>query len=326
MMLAIRSPKGSYSARFNQGWFSRFHSAFAIVAMLFSCILANQAIARQTPESFADLVENLQDAVVNIRIEREQRQSNYFDQFQAPPGSPFEDFFRQFRNPDPNRKIFGHGSGFIISEDGLVVTNNHVIEDAINVEIVLLDGSEYKVEIVGTDPRLDLALLRIAPNEGEALPEFASVKFGDSNKIRIGDWTVAIGNPLGLGGTVTAGIVSARGRDIAAGPYDDFIQTDASINRGNSGGPLFNMDGEVIGVNTAILSNTGGSVGLGFAIPSSQASLAIEQLRLYGQTRRGWLGVRIQNVTEEIAESLGLDRAYGALVGLVNSTGPAQDA
>jgi serine protease Do len=313
--------------------------AFAAVAF----VVAGSAAARTPPDSFADLAEKLLPAVVNISTtqnvkgpERGERgapprgqQAPEMPQF--PPGSPFEEFFREFfdRNvprgqrpemPQP-RRATSLGSGFIIDPAGLVVTNNHVIADADEIHIKLHDDTDLKAEIVGKDPKTDLALLRVKSDK--PLP---FVSFGDSDGIRVGDWVLAIGNPFGLGGTVTAGILSAHHRDINAGPYDDFLQTDASINKGNSGGPMFNIKGEVIGINTAIYSPTGGSIGIGFAIPSSLAKPVLDQLKAYGKPRRGWLGVRIQGVTDEIAESLGLDKPKGALVASVSEKGPAQVA
>ncbi len=281
------------------------------------------AAAREAPETFADLAEQLLPSVVNISttqvVERGQRPQIP----QAPPGSPFEDFFREFfdRNqPEnaPRRRATSLGSGFIIDSRGFVVTNNHVIADADEVNVILADDTRHEATIVGRDPKTDLALLKI-----ETGRELRAVTWGDSSHARVGEWVVAIGNPFGLGGSATAGIISARQRDINAGPYDSFLQTDASINRGNSGGPLFNMDGEVIGVNTAIFSPSGGSVGIGFSIPSEIAGRVISQLRDFGRTKRGWLGVRIQSVTDEIAESLGLNEAAGALIASVSPEGPA---
>ncbi len=247
---------------------------------------------------------------------------------QAPEGSPFQDFFDEFfkdRQGDNNggqQKVQSLGSGFVLdAEKGIVVTNNHVIADADEIEVNFSDGSKLKAELVGTDTKTDIAVLKVDPKA----KKLTAVKFGDSDKMRIGDWVMAIGNPFGLGGTVTVGIISARNRDINAGPYDDFIQTDAAINRGNSGGPLFNMDGEVVGINTAIISPSGGSIGIGFSIPSELAAGVVEQLREFGETRRGWLGVRIQPVTDEIAESLGMAEAKGALVSGIIKGGPVDN-
>lgn len=278
-------------------------------------------------ESFADLSERLLPSVVNIATTQKLDAIENMPQMpDFPPGSPFEDFFEEFLDrhrgsPDTNPSSLG--SGFIIdAEAGYIVTNNHVIANSDEIRVILHNDESVEAELIGTDEKTDLAVLKIDP-EGHDLME---VPFGDSSSMRIGDWVLAIGNPFGLGGTVTAGIISARGRDIQAGPYDDFIQTDASINRGNSGGPMFNTDGEVIGINTAIYSPTGGSVGIGFAIPTKLAEPVIEQLIKYGQTRRGWLGVRIQSVSEEIAESLGLEDAKGALVASVSKDSPAEKA
>jgi serine protease Do len=289
--------------------------AFALV------LSALPAAAKSAPESFADLAEKLLPSVVNISSTQVVREDRGPQAPQLPEGSPFGDSFREFfnRNQGAPRRATSLGSGFIISTDGLVVTNNHVIDGADEITVTLSDDTQHSAELVGRDPKTDLALLRI--DADRVLP---AVPFGDSTKSRVGDWVVAIGNPFGLGGTVTAGIISARQRDINQGPYDSFIQTDASINRGNSGGPMFNMDGEVIGVNTAIFSPTGGSVGVGFSVPSSIVSRVISQLQQFGQTRRGWLGVRIQTVTDEIAESIGLDGTRGALVSSVTDKGPAE--
>jgi len=248
-----------------------------------------------------------------------------------PPGSPFEEFFDEFfknrrqgegGGQTPNRtprRVSSLGSGFIIDPSGIVVTNNHVISDADEVHVILNDGTRLKAEIVGRDQKTDLALLRVKPDK-----PLKSVKFGDSEKLRLGEWVVAIGNPFSLGGTVTAGIVSARNRDINSGPYDNYIQTDAAINRGNSGGPLFNLDGEVVGINTAIISPTGGSIGIGFAVPSKTALAVIDQLRNFGETRRGWLGVKIQPVTDDIAEALNIKPARGTLIAGIDDKGPAK--
>jgi len=281
------------------------------------------AEARSAPDSFADLAEKLLPAVVNISTTSVVNQSagKKPELPQFPPGSPFEDFFREFfdkNNPKQQRKSTSLGSGFIIDKKGLVITNNHVIQGADEISVVLQNNESLKAEVVGRDVKTDIAVLRIKPKK-----DLPFVNMGKSDEIRVGDWVVAIGNPFGLGGTVTAGIVSARGRNINSGPYDDFIQTDASINRGNSGGPLFNMAGEVIGINTAIFSPSGGSIGIGFAIPSGIANGVIGQLIKFGKTRRGWLGVRIQNVTDEIAESLGLEKPEGALIASVTEASPA---
>jgi len=289
--------------------------------------LAPAARANPGPDSFADLAERLLPAVVNISTTQTLKNPERApDMPQFPPGSPFEEFFKDFMekhaNPDSTpRRATALGSGFIIDAGGLVVTNNHVIADADEITVILHDGTASKAEVVGRDAKADLALLRI-----KTTAKLSSVGFGNSDDMRVGDWVVAIGNPYGLGGTVTAGIVSARSRDINAGPYDDFIQTDAAINKGNSGGPLFNLKGEVIGINTAIFSQSGGSIGIGFSIPSNLAKPVIADLQKYGKTRRGWLGVRIQSVTDEIAENLGLKDQHGALVASVSPNGPAAKA
>lgn len=280
------------------------------------------ASAKTAPDGFADLAAKLLPSVVNISTAQTVEGREGPAMPQLPPGSPFEDFFKEFfdRNQPQQRKhkATSLGSGFIISTDGYVVTNNHVIADADEISVILQDDTRIKAELVGRDTKTDLAVLKIKSDK-----KLPAVKFGSSKKARVGDWVVAIGNPFGLGGTVTAGIISARGRDINAGPYDDFIQTDASINRGNSGGPMFNLAGEVIGINTAIFSPSGGSVGIGFAIPSSTAEPVISQLIKSGAVKRGWLGVHIQAVTEEIAETLGLKKAEGALVANVIEDSPA---
>lgn len=281
--------------------------------------------ARSAPESFADLAERLLPSVVNISTTQVQKKSEkggpQVPRF--PEGSPFQDFFKEFfdrqQRDTPQRRATSLGSGFVISENGYVVTNNHVIVGADEITVTLHDDTKLEAKLIGRDPKTDLALLKVEPKS-----PLVAVPFGDSGKTRVGDWVVAIGNPFGLGGTVTAGIVSARQRDIKSGPYDDFIQTDASINRGNSGGPMFNLKGEVIGINTAIFSPSGGSVGIGFAIPANLARPIIEQLQQYGKARRGWLGVRIQTVTDEIAQSLGLEKATGALVASLTKDGPAE--
>ena len=278
--------------------------------------------AAERPDSFADQVERLSPAVVNISTTTIVNDAPPMDMPQFPPGSPFEDFFRNFGDKNQQRRAASLGSGFIIDDAGIVVTNFHVIENAEEITVTLADETVFTAEVLGQDQKTDIAVLKIDPGD----TALTAVPFGDSDNLRVGDWVLAIGNPFGLGGTVTAGIVSARGRDIGNGPYDDFIQTDASINRGNSGGPLFNTDGEVIGINTAIFSQSGGSVGIGFAISSNLAKRVTTQLAEFGTTRRGWLGVFIQEVTPDIADSLGLDAAGGALVSSVNEKSPADDA
>ena len=287
-------------------------------------VLGSQAgRAADRPDSFADLAERLSPAVVNISTTMVVRNNDRPQLPQFPEGSPFEDFFREFEDRgERSRRAQSLGSGFIIDAAGIVVTNNHVIENADEISVILANDESFDAEVIGRDAKTDIAVLKIDPGD----TSLTAVSFGDSDSLRVGDWVMAIGNPFGLGGTVTAGIVSARGRDIGSGPYDDYIQTDASINRGNSGGPLFNLDGEVIGINTAIFSQTGGSVGIGFAISANLATQVVSQLQDFGRTRRGWLGVFIQEVTEDIADSLGLDEAKGALVASVTETGPADEA
>ena len=295
---------------------------FAVLVALAVALQASGAFAKGAPESFSGLAKKLLPMVVNISTTQTIEGRPGMDIPQLPPGSPFEEFFKEFfdrNNQQPrSRRATSLGSGFIVDPDGYVVTNNHVIQDADEISVILHDDTRLKAEIVGRDLKTDIAVLKV--NFGKPLPAAA---IGDSDKIDVGDWVIAIGNPFGLGGTVTAGIISARGRDINAGPYDDFLQTDASINRGNSGGPMFNMDGDVIGINTAIFSPTGGSVGIGFAIPTSTAGPVIKQLIKNGEVRRGWLGVHIQTVTEEIAESLGLKDSKGAMIASVVEDGPA---
>ena len=308
---------------------------FVMIASLIAFVLtALPALAQnisERPESFADLADRLLPTVVNISSSQNFDQDNVMPEMpEFPEGSPFERFFEEFMDRRqrqlPSIPPASLGSGFVIDKvQGYIVTNNHVIRDAEEVRVTFYNDKSVKAEILATDDKTDIALLKIDPNEID-LSEITPARFGDSDKMRVGDWVIAIGNPFGLGGTVTAGIISARQRDINAGPYDDFLQTDASINRGNSGGPMFNTQGDVIGINTAIFSPTGGSVGIGFAIPSNMAKSVIDQLISYGRTRRGWLGVRIQIVTDEIAESLGLDRARGALVSSVTEGGPAANA
>ena len=292
--------------------------------------------AARGPEGIADVAEQVIDAVVNVSTKQSvDLRSGAMPQL--PPGSPFEEFFEEFfknrrgqngqsgpgqnnQTPTP-RRVNSLGSGFIIDPTGLVVTNNHVISEADEVSVILNDGTTLKAEVIGRDQKTDLALLKVTPTK-----PLKAVKFGDSDKLRLGEWVIAIGNPFSLGGTVTAGIVSARNRDIQSGPYDNYIQTDAAINRGNSGGPLFNLNGEVIGVNTAIISPSGGSIGIGFAVPSKTVMPVIDQLREFKEVRRGWLGVRIQQVSDEIAESLSIKPARGALVAGIDDKGPAKPA
>lgn len=310
-------------------------SAFLLAGVLtapMSVVAPRAASAQEAPPSFEELAEKLLPAVVNISTTSKVTQTApQLPQF--PPGSPFENFFKdfyeQYRGQMPQQqpredKVSALGSGFIIdAQNGYVVTNNHVIKDADEIRIILQDDTTLDATLVGVDDKTDLAVLQVK-TEGRQL---TAVSFGDSDKAKVGSWVLAIGNPFGLGGSVTAGIVSARQRDINAGPYDDFIQTDASINRGNSGGPMFNMKGEVVGVNTAIFSPSGGSVGIGFAVPSNLAQNVVAQLIKYGQTRRGWLGVRIQDVTPEIAEGFGLTgKARGALVSSLTEGSPAGKA
>src|SRR6516225_805591 len=321
--------------RFSGGLLGRNPIIRSLLAAAFAMALAfaaAQPAAARGPENIADVAEQVIDAVVNISTSQkvDSRISGLPD---LPPGSPMEEFFDEFfknrrggRGGGDNQDHAPHrvnslGSGFIIDPSGLVVTNNHVIADADEINVILNDGAKLPAQLVGKDTKSDLALLRVKPEQ-----PLKPVKFGDSDKLRLGEWVIAIGNPFSLGGTVTAGIVSARNRDIQSGPYDNYIQTDASINRGNSGGPLFNLDGEVIGVNTAIISPSGGSIGIGFAVPSNTAMPVIEQLRQFGETRRGWLGVRIQQVTDDIAESLSIKPARGALIAGVDDKGPAKPA
>ena len=282
-----------------------------------------QLEARGAPDSFADLAETISPAVVNITTSTTVAAAASGAP-QVPEGSPFEDFFRDFMDRNGNgdskpRRSEALGSGFVISEDGYIVTNNHVIDKADEIEIEFFSGKRLEAKLIGTDPKTDIALLKVESDE--PLP---FVPFGNSDLMRVGDWVIAMGNPLGQGFSVSAGIISARGRALS-GTYDDYLQTDAAINRGNSGGPLFNMDGQVIGVNTAILSPTGGSIGIGFSMASNVVTKVVDQLREYGETRRGWLGVRIQDVTPDVAEAMGLASTKGALITDVPD-GPAKDA
>jgi serine protease Do len=296
------------------------HALYLLIVTGFVWVLlANAALSRGAPDSFADLAEQISPSVVNITTTTTVVQSQ--NRPIVPEGSPLEDFFRDFQDRRGERQRQGSalGSGFVISDDGYIVTNNHVIEQADEIIIEFFDGKELKAEIVGTDPKTDIAVLKV---DHSAPLEF--VTFGDSDTARVGDWVMAMGNPLGQGFSVSVGIISARNR-LLRGSYDDFLQTDAAINRGNSGGPLFNLDGEVIGVNTAILSPNGGSIGIGFSMSSRVVKTVVRQLREYGETKRGWLGVRIQDVEEDVAEALGLEKAAGALVTDVPD-GPAKDA
>ncbi len=293
-----------------------------LAALTMALLIAQTLVAQARPESFADLADRVSPAVVNITTSTVVAQGTGPSPI-VPEGSPFEDFFREFRDRggdgDRPRRTSALGSGFVISEDGFVVTNNHVIESADEIIVEFFSGKELVAEVIGTDPKTDIALLKVEADE--PLP---FVSFGDSDTARVGDWVMAMGNPLGQEFSASAGIVSARNRALS-GTYDDYIQTDAAINRGNSGGPLFNMDAEVIGVNTAILSPTGGSIGIGFSMASNVVTRVIDQLKEYGETRRGWLGVRIQDVTEDVAEAMGLDEVRGALVTDVPE-GPAAEA
>ncbi len=294
--------------------------AFWLTALAMALVIAQAISAQARPDSFADLADTVSPAVVNITTSTVVAQGTGPSPI-VPEGSPFEDFFREFqdRNGDRPRRTSALGSGFVISEDGYVVTNNHVIESADEVIIEFFSGEELEAKVVGTDPKTDIALLKV-----EADKPLPFVSFGDSDTARVGDWVIAMGNPLGQGFSVSAGIVSARNRALS-GTYDDYIQTDAAINRGNSGGPLFNLDGQVIGVNTAILSPNGGSIGIGFSMASNVVTRVVDQLKEYGETRRGWLGVRIQDVTDDVAEAIGMEKVAGALVTDVPE-GPAAEA
>src|SRR3989441_2152194 len=302
----------------------------AVAAAAMTLPALSTSSAARGPDTIADTSERVIDAVVNISTSQKVEARN--SPMPQLPNDPqldelFRDFFNRRGQGDPQnrergpRRVNSLGSGFIIDPSGIVVTNNHVISEADEITVILNDGARLKAEIIGRDQKTDLALLRVKPDK-----PLKAVTFGDSEKLRLGEWVIAIGNPFSLGGTVTAGIVSARNRDINSGPYDNYIQTDAAINRGNSGGPLFNLDGEVVGVNTAIISPSGGSIGLGFAVPSKTVAGVVDQLRQFGELRRGWLGVRIQQVTDEIGESLNIKPARGALVAGVDDKGPAKPA
>src|SRR3954452_134445 len=309
------------------------------ISLSAASLLASVPAGARGPDGIADIAEKVIDSVVNISTSQTVEAKGGGGRGEAPqlpPGSAFaeffDDFFKNRRGGSPKggdksgemqtpRKTNSLGSGFIIDASGVVVTNNHVIADADEINVIMNDGTKIKAELVGVDKKTDIAVLKFKP-----VKPLVAVKFGDSDKLRLGEWVIAIGNPFSLGGSVTAGIVSARNRDISQGPYDSYIQTDASINRGNSGGPLFNLEGEVVGVNTLIISPTGGSIGLGFAVPSKTVAGVVDQLRQFGELRRGWLGVRIQQVTDEIGESLNIKPARGALVAGIDDKGPAKPA
>ena len=294
---------------------------FRLIILTFILTLgfSAQSNSNSVPSSFADLAEKLMPSVVNISTTQTVTTNANPFPFQFPPGSPFEDMFKEFGTPQ-KRQSAALGSGFIIDAKGIVVTNNHVIQDAEDIIVRVNGDQEFKAKVIGADPLSDIAVLQLETKE-----KFVPVQFGDSDKARIGDWVIAIGNPFGLGGTVTSGIISARNRSIGLSRYEDYIQTDASINSGNSGGPLFDMNGDVIGINTAILGRNG-SIGIGFSIPSNSAQLVIDQLIEFGETKRGWLGVRIQDVTKEIAEVEKLDEPRGALVASVAEDSPSDKA
>jgi serine protease Do len=306
-------------------------AGLGIGAIPFAQFDAAPALARG-PDSLADLADQVSGAVVNISATQMVEDKRASNTPQLQPGTPFDDLFEEFFKrrqqqggddapKQQQRRSNSLGSGFVIDSSGIVITNNHVIADANEVTVIFTDGQKLKAEIVGKDTKVDVAVLRVKPDK-----PLKAVKLGDSDKARVGDWVMAVGNPFGLGGSVTAGIVSARNRNIESGPYDNYIQTDASINKGNSGGPLFNMDGEVIGINTAILSPSGGSIGIGFATPANTVQPIIDQLQKFGETRRGWLGVRIQNIDDAIAETLNLGAVRGALVAGIDDKGPAKPA
>ena len=307
-------------------------AALSFGLALFALPVIGLSAPGKGPDSVADIAEKVMDAVVNISTSQsidlaQRNRTNPQPAPQLPPGSPFEEFFEEFfkrRGDDPTnrpRRVSSLGSGVVVDASGIIVTNNHVIGEADEIFATFSDGTKLKAEVIGRDVKTDLAVLRVKPEK-----PLTAVSFGDSDKLRVGDWVMAIGNPFGLGGSVTVGVVSARNRDINAGPFDNFIQTDAAINRGNSGGPLFNMAGEVIGINTAIISQSGLSIGIGFAIPSRVVLAVLTQLREFGETRRGWIGVRIQPIDDQIAESLGLGKARGALIAGLSEGGPAAKA
>ncbi|MGF0521542.1 Do family serine endopeptidase [Agrobacterium pusense] len=301
-------------------------SAVAVIALVAGSLAVPLPADAQShgPESVADLAEPLLDAVVNISTSQNVKTDGKGPvPPRLPEGSPFQEFFKDYfdsQKPEGGEKVNSLGSGFVIDPAGYVVTNNHVIEGADAIEVIFPNGSKLKATLVGTDTKTDLSVLKVEPKT-----PLKAVKFGDSRSMRIGDWVMAVGNPFGLGGSLTVGVISARGRNINAGPYDNFIQTDAAINKGNSGGPLFNMKGEVIGINTAIISPSGGSIGIGFAVPTELAQNIVQQLIEFGETRRGWLGVRVQPVTDDVAASLGMDSAKGALISGVAKGGPVEN-
>ena len=324
-MKSLRNfPRGSSEARLTRlAWCASLAAGVVLVTL---APAVSQTM--RGPTSVAPVAEKLIDAVVNISTSQNVKGPEGVPLPRVPKGAPFEEFFEDFfnrkgkRGPS-DRKVSSLGSGFVVDgKEGIVVTNNHVIEGADEIIVNFSDGSKLKVDrVLGKDTKTDLAVLKVTPKR-----TLASVQFGSSNRLRVGDWVMAIGNPFGLGGSVTVGIISAKQRDINSGPYDDYLQTDAAINKGNSGGPLFNMDGEVIGVNTAIISPTGGSIGIGFAVPSDTAVVVVDQLRQFGETRRGWLGVKIQTITEDMVEAYGLKENTGALVGGVTADSPAAKA
>lgn len=327
MMQTVRRPPTTVSVAENRPLPAGFPRWFGLLVLALAMVVGGSAAnARTAPASFADLADRLLPAVVNISTTQSVEGHPGIEIPGFPPGSPFEEFFKEFfeRNQQrqlPSRKATSLGSGFIVDPSGYVVTNNHVIQDADEITVILHDDTQLPAKLVGRDGKTDVAVLKVEPTV-----KLPAVTFGDSERLRVGDWVLAIGNPFGFGGTVTAGIISARGRDINSGPYDDFLQTDASINRGNSGGPMFDLDGQVIGVNTAIFSPSGGSIGIGFAIPSSIVEPIVKQLIATGEVKRGWIGVRIQEVTPEIADTLGLKHASGALVASAMDDGPAKAA
>lgn len=329
-------------AQFKTQMALKAHFIFLMIGVFLLTGLSGSIANASGPVSVADLAERLQPAVVNISTKQSVKQKRSVPIPNLPKDSPFRDFFDEFfdkqkpqqrgekklepkgekkRGRRRGRSVSSLGSGFVIDPSGIIITNNHVIDKADEIMVTFTDGRKLKAKVIGRDKKTDLAVLKVEPKK-----PLVAVKFGNSKKLRVGDWVMAIGNPFGLGGSVSLGIVSARNRDINSGPYDDFIQTDAAINKGNSGGPLFNMDGEVVGINTAIISPSGGSIGIGFSIPSSSAARVVKQLREFGETRRGWLGVRIQSITKDLAESLGLENSKGALVADLTETGPAENA